>query len=106
MIARNAERLARLSDEIEETYAYPCDVGDLDALERTIAAVQLDVGAVRSVVHNAVAFSAGYLTATIGGVSEYNRRAITIETGIQNSGLGLILIFGFFNGFRALVRYE
>lgn len=50
------------------------------------------------VVHNAVAFSAGYLTATIGGVSEYNRRAITIETGIQNSGLGLILIFGFFNG--------
>jgi bile acid:Na+ symporter, BASS family len=50
------------------------------------------------IVHNAVAFSAGYLTATIGGVSEYNRRAITIETGIQNSGLGLILIFGFFNG--------
>lgn len=50
------------------------------------------------IVHNAVAFSAGYLTATIGGVSEYNRRAITIETGIQNSGLGLVLIFGFFGG--------
>jgi bile acid:Na+ symporter, BASS family len=50
------------------------------------------------VVHNAVAFSAGYLSATVGGVSEYNRRSITIETGIQNSGLGLILIFGFFNG--------
>ncbi len=50
------------------------------------------------VVHNTVAFGSGYLTATIGGVSEYNRRAITIETGIQNSGLGLILIFGFFNG--------
>ncbi|MFT4960847.1 MAG: BASS family bile acid:Na+ symporter [Paracoccaceae bacterium] len=50
------------------------------------------------IVHNAVAFSAGYLTATIGGVSEYNRRAITIETGIQNSGLGLVLIFGLFGG--------
>ena len=23
---------------------------------------------------------------------------MTIETGIQNSGLGLVLIFGFFNG--------
>ncbi|MBL4768289.1 MAG: bile acid:sodium symporter, partial [Rhodobacteraceae bacterium] len=50
------------------------------------------------IVHNAVAFSAGYLTATLGGVSEFNRRAITIETGIQNSGLGLVLIFGFFGG--------
>ncbi len=59
MIARNAERLTRLSDEIEETYAYPCDVGDLDALERTIAAIQLDVGTVRSVVHNAVAHTFG-----------------------------------------------
>lgn len=59
MIARNAGRLARLRDEIEETYAYPCDVGDLDALERTIAAIQLDVGAVRSVVHNAVAHTFG-----------------------------------------------
>lgn len=50
------------------------------------------------VVHNALAFAAGYLTARLAGVSEYNRRAITIETGIQNSGLGLVLIFGFFGG--------
>lgn len=50
------------------------------------------------VVHNAVAFAAGYTTASIAGVSAYNRRAITIETGIQNSGLGLVLIFGFFGG--------
>ena len=50
------------------------------------------------VVHNALAFGAGYLTARLAGVSEYNRRAITIETGIQNSGLGLVLIFGFFGG--------
>lgn len=41
---------------------------------------------------------AGFMTATLAGVSAYDRRAITIETGIQNSGLGLILIFAFFNG--------
>jgi BASS family bile acid:Na+ symporter len=36
--------------------------------------------------------------ATVAGLSDFDRRAITIETGIQNSGLGLILIFGFFSG--------
>ena len=32
------------------------------------------------------------------GLSAFDRRAVTIETGIQNSGLGLVLIFGFFGG--------
>jgi len=50
------------------------------------------------VLHNALAFAGGYATATLAGVSDYDRRAITIETGIQNSGLGLVLIFGFFHG--------
>ena len=50
------------------------------------------------VVHNALAFTGGYTTASLAGVSAYNRRAITIESGIQNSGLGLVLIFGFFGG--------
>lgn len=48
--------------------------------------------------HNALAFAAGYSVATLARLSNYDRRAITIETGIQNSGLGLVLIFGFFNG--------
>lgn len=50
------------------------------------------------VVHNALALSGGYLTATVMKLSDYDRRAITIETGIQNSGLGLVLIFAFFGG--------
>lgn len=50
------------------------------------------------IMHNALALAGGYGTATLAGLSNYDRRAITIETGIQNSGLGLILIFGFFNG--------
>ena len=36
--------------------------------------------------------------ATLARLSPYDRRAVTIETGIQNSGLGLVLIFGFFGG--------
>ncbi len=50
------------------------------------------------IVHNAVAFSGGFLTASAMRLTPYDRRAVTMETGIQNSGLGLILIFAFFNG--------
>jgi BASS family bile acid:Na+ symporter len=49
-------------------------------------------------MHNALALFGGYATATVMGLSDYDRRAVMIETGIQNSGLGLILIFGFFGG--------
>lgn len=50
------------------------------------------------IVHNAIALGAGFSLATLTRVSAFDRRAITIETGIQNSGLGLVLIFGFFGG--------
>ncbi len=54
--------------------------------------------AVLVLLHNALALGGGYTTARVMGLSEFNRRAVTIETGIQNSGLGLVLIFGFFSG--------
>ncbi|MDD8023913.1 MAG: bile acid:sodium symporter family protein [Paracoccaceae bacterium] len=50
------------------------------------------------VVHNALAFAGGWGVAWLARLSEYDRRAVTIETGIQNSGLGLVLIFAFFGG--------
>lgn len=50
------------------------------------------------IAHNALALALGFAVATLFGVSVADRRAITIETGIQNSGLGLILIFAFFGG--------
>lgn len=58
------------------------------------------VGAVVVIVilHNAVAITIGYFTSRAFKVAERNRRAIAIEVGIQNSGLGLVLIFNFFGG--------
>ena len=44
-------------------------------------------------VHNLIALSTGFSFATITRRSPFDRRAITIETGIQNSGLGLVLLF-------------
>ena len=49
-------------------------------------------------LHNFLALGGGYAVASLAKLSDFDRRAITIETGIQNSGLGLILIFGFFDG--------
>lgn len=43
--------------------------------------------------HNGLAFLSGYSFSRILKVSEFNARTISIETGIQNSGLGLALIF-------------
>ncbi|MEX0281169.1 MAG: bile acid:sodium symporter family protein [Arenibacterium sp.] len=50
------------------------------------------------ILHNALALGGGFTLATLTGLSAFDRRAVTIETGIQNSGLGLVLIFGFFGG--------
>lgn len=44
-------------------------------------------------IHNGLAFLSGYLLPKSLKVSEINCRTISIETGIQNSGLGLALIF-------------
>ena len=49
-------------------------------------------------VHNALALSSGYAWAGLWRLGFAERKSLSIETGIQNSGLGLILIFSFFEG--------
>ena len=44
-------------------------------------------------LHNALAFGTGYLLGTITKRPLNDRKTIAIETGIQNSGLALVLIF-------------
>lgn len=57
------------------------------------------IGAIALVValQNAIALGSGFGIATLFGASERDRRTITIEVGIQNSGLGLILCFQYFS---------
>lgn len=45
-------------------------------------------------LHNAVALTGGYLFAMANRLGIRDRRTISIETGIQNSGVALVLIFG------------
>ena len=44
-------------------------------------------------IHNLLAVGIGFGTGTLFKVPYKDRRALTIETGIQNSGLGLVLLF-------------
>ncbi len=52
--------------------------------------------AVLVVLHNATAFLTGYFTGRVGRIGEAASRSLCIETGIQNSGLGLVICFNFF----------
>ncbi len=49
-------------------------------------------------IHNALALNLGYWSGRLCRLSEADTRAVSIEVGIQNSGLGLVLIFNFFGG--------
>lgn len=49
-------------------------------------------------IHNALALVGGFSLAALLKLSLEDRKSIAIETGIQNSGLGLLLIFNFFDG--------
>lgn len=49
-------------------------------------------------LHNFLALIGGFLLAKLFGSNEADTKTITIETGIQNSGLALVLIFTYFDG--------
>ena len=50
------------------------------------------------VAHNALALMMGYATAKFFRLSDADTKTIAIESGVHNTGLGLLLIFNFFNG--------
>lgn len=49
-------------------------------------------------IHNAIALGLGYSVGKIARLSKEDCRTISIETGIQNSGLALVIIFTMFDG--------
>jgi BASS family bile acid:Na+ symporter len=53
---------------------------------------------VLTVIFNLLALMLGYFVSKMAKLSEADARAITFETGIHNTTLGLILVFQFFDG--------
>ncbi|GAA0309937.1 bile acid:sodium symporter family protein [Psychrobacter aestuarii] len=65
----------------------------------------LDSGALVFMVvalHNMIGYTLGYTIARVLGFSERQRRAIMVEVGMQNSGLGAALAATYFNPVAAL----
>jgi len=67
----------------------------------SIAAVGLTVAAI-SVIHNALGFSIGYWVARFFGMDVLRARAVSIEIGMQNSGLAVALANTYFGALAAL----
>ena len=49
-------------------------------------------------IHNGLALLSGYGISTIMGLPSQDRRSITLETGIQNVSIALVIVFDFFHG--------
>lgn len=64
-------------------------MGNLNAFLKCINYIFIVV-----LLHNLLALMVGFTTGTIFKVPVKDRRTLTVETGIQNSGLGLVLLLG------------
>lgn len=63
--------------------------GNIDAFLKCIKYIFVIV-----LIHNLLALCIGYGVGTLFKLPRKDRRTLTIETGIQNSGLGLVLLLG------------
>ncbi|MEM7210396.1 MAG: SDR family NAD(P)-dependent oxidoreductase [Pseudomonadota bacterium] len=103
MLARSADNLASLEAEYTDAKAYPCDVGDLDALKSTIARIRDEMGPPEIVIHNAPRATRGSILEMDPDDLERNFRVNTTallhlarETipGMLEKGRGAILVTG------------
>ena len=50
------------------------------------------------IIHNSLLLLTGFIFARVNRLTYLDQKTLSIETGIQNSGLGLLLVFSFFDG--------
>ncbi|WP_050425272.1 SDR family NAD(P)-dependent oxidoreductase [Bradyrhizobium tropiciagri] len=103
MLARNADNLDALARKYRDARAYPCDVGDLDALIKTVTRIKAEMGAPKIVVHNALRATRGSILEMDPNDLERNFRVNTTallhlarETipAMLEAGEGAILVTG------------
>jgi NAD(P)-dependent dehydrogenase (short-subunit alcohol dehydrogenase family) len=80
MLARNAENLVEIEAQVPGSTAFPCDVGDLDALVATIELVRKKLGDPTVVVHNA-------LRSVRGGILELNPDDLELNFRVNTTAL-------------------
>ena len=58
------------------------------------------------IAHNCILLLVGFYFAKINKLSYLDQKTLSIETGIQNSGLGLLLVFSFFDGLGGIKTHQ
>lgn len=93
-IAEKASRILKpLSILIFAAFVVLAFAGNFDLFTTYISLIFLWV-----LAHNFVALGSGFITGKLFKMPLADVKTLTIETGIQNSGLGLVLIFTYFDG--------
>ncbi|MCQ2065602.1 MAG: bile acid:sodium symporter family protein [Bacteroidaceae bacterium] len=88
----------KASDRIKEVFRYisiAIFIGIVAMmLSQNFAAFKEYIGCIFLIVlvHNLIGFGIGYTAASLGNTPVKDRRALTLEVGIQNSGLGLLIL--------------
>lgn len=97
---KHSEKATRIAPTIHKISLFIFVVVIIAALAANFAyfLTYIHLVALLVLLHNAMGFGGGYLLARTFGLPEYDARTISIETGIHNTGLGLMLIFTFFDG--------
>jgi NAD(P)-dependent dehydrogenase (short-subunit alcohol dehydrogenase family) len=113
MIARNAQRLKALADEVPGTIPLICDVADAGALQSTLAEIAT-LGAPRVVIHNAVGGGAGDVLALSPELLQRNFQINTmallhliqaLAPGMVEAGAGAILATGNTAAYRGRINF-
>lgn len=93
-IAEKASRILKpLSILIFAAFVVIAFAGNFELFTTYISLIFLWV-----LAHNFVALGSGFITGKLFKMPRADVKTLTIETGIQNSGLGLVLIFTYFDG--------
>ena len=90
---KTSKILKPLSIVIFAAFVVIAFAGNFDLFTKYISMIFLWV-----LAHNFVALGSGFLTGKLFKLPLADVKTMTIETGIQNSGLGLVLIFTYFDG--------
>ena len=113
MLARNAQRLQSLADEIPGTIPLVCDVADSTALQSTVEKIAA-IGAPRVVIHNAVGGGAGDVLSLSPDLLQRNFQINTMALlhliqafapGMVKAGAGVILATGNTAAYRGRTNF-
>lgn len=114
MIARNAARLDTLAAEADNACAFPCDIGDLEALHVTVDAVRANVGIPAVLIHNAVSHTFDTFLDANPADLERNFRVNTtsllylaraVAPDMIAAGTGAIMVTGNTASYRGIPKY-